>query len=120
MDENFKNLLFVICRQAGEMLSGLKEIFDMDRLLKRTFLLLCPLEMYGDLLKTGCFSYLELCITIRKLLVDVKWTYAKSIVSTNESKFSHKHCIFPFLVNIIMRKLLPDTKVTIFYTYRVF
>lgn len=66
------------------MLPGLKEIFGMDRLLRRTLLLLCPVQMYIDLLKTGCFSCLELCITMRKLLADAKKTYSntKCFVST--------------------------------------
>ena len=55
-----------------EMLPSLKDVFDMDRLLKRTFLLLCPLEIYEDFLKKECFSCLEMCITIRKVLHDVK------------------------------------------------
>lgn len=50
------------------MLPDLTEIFKMDRLLKRTFLLLCPLQMFGKLLKTGCFSCLDLCVTLKKLL----------------------------------------------------
>lgn len=101
------------------MLPGLKETFDMDRLLKRTFLLLCPVEVYGGLLKKGWFSCLELCMTIRKLLADVKWTYTKNFVSTykcSQSKFSQQCCMFHFPVNITMRKLLPDTKVTSFNT----
>ena len=64
------------------MLPGLKNVFDMDQLLKRTFLLLCPVEIYGDLLKTGCFSCLELCVTMRKLLPDKNSnSYTESFVS---------------------------------------
>jgi hypothetical protein len=59
-------------------------VFDMDRLLKRTFLLLCPLKIYGDLLKNGCFSCVELCVTMRKLLQETKGhrSYTQSFVST--------------------------------------
>ena len=65
------------------MLPGLKDVFDMDRLLKRTFLMLCPVEMYGDLLKTRCFSCLELCVTMRKLLPDkTSSSYTPNFVST--------------------------------------
>lgn len=71
--------------EAMDMVPGLMNIFDMDRLLKRTFLLLCPVEIYGDLLKKGCFSCLELCVTMRKLLPDTKGTSSytqKKFVST--------------------------------------
>lgn len=99
------------------MLTSLDEIFDMDRLLKLTFLLLCPVEIYGDLLKTECFSCLELCITMRKLLADAKGTYTKSFVSTYKWKqILSKALHFPFAVNITMRKLLLDAKVSRFYT----
>ena len=56
----------------------------MDRLLKRTFLLLCPVKIFGDLLKNGSFSCLELCVTMRKLLPDTKEESYKeeSFVST--------------------------------------
>jgi hypothetical protein len=65
------------------MLQNLESVFDMDRLLKRTFLLLCPVEIYVYLLKTGSFSCLELCITMRKLLPDKTSTsYTQSFVST--------------------------------------
>ena len=66
------------------MLPDLMNVFDMDRLLKRTFLLLCPLEIYGDLLKNGCFSCLELCVTMRKILQDTKGNrpYTQNLVST--------------------------------------
>lgn len=72
------------------MLPDLKDIFNMDQLLKRTFLLLCPVEMYGDLLKTGLFSCLELCVTIRKLLPDTKdsFSYTDNFVSTSSFLFS--------------------------------
>jgi hypothetical protein len=67
------------------MLPGLKDIFDMDPLLRRSFLLLCPVEVYGDLLKTECFSCLELCVTLRKLLPETKTrtSYTPSFVSTS-------------------------------------
>ena len=65
------------------MLPDLNTVFDMDRLLKRTFLLLCPVEIYGDLLKAKRFSCLELCVTMRKLLPDTKVTtsYTQEFVS---------------------------------------
>lgn len=72
----FKHLTFLyILSDAIEMLPDLNEVFDMDPLLKRTFLLLCPVEVYGDLLRsTECFSCLELCVTMRKLLPETKTT----------------------------------------------
>ena len=57
----------------------------MDPLLKRTFLLLCPVDVYGDLLRsTERFSCLELCVTMRKLLPETKTTsssYTQDFVS---------------------------------------
>ena len=44
----------------------------MDRLLKRTFLLLCPVEIFDHLLEEDCFSCLELSVTMRKVLPDTK------------------------------------------------
>ena len=72
------------------MLPDLKDLFDMDRLLKRTFLLLCPVEIFGDLLKSECFSCLELCVTMRKLLPDTKdsFSYTESFVSAAYFPFS--------------------------------
>ncbi|CAB4005504.1 Hypothetical predicted protein, partial [Paramuricea clavata] len=71
---------------AGEaiaMLQNLESAFDMDRLLKRTFLILCPVEIYVYLLKTGSFSCLELCITMRKLLPDkTSFSYSESFVKS--------------------------------------
>ena len=68
------------------MLPGLKDIFCMDPLLKRTFLFLCPVEIFRDLLKSGFFSCLELCVTMRKLLPDTKdsHSYTESFVSTRK------------------------------------
>ena len=64
------------------MLPGLKDLFDMDRLLKRTYLILCPVEMYGDLLKNRLFSCLELCVTMRKILPEkTSSEYAPTFVS---------------------------------------
>lgn len=57
-------------REALEVLENLKKIFEMDPLIKRLFLLLCPLEIYHELLKTGLFTFLELCFTMRKLISD--------------------------------------------------
>ncbi|XP_046861759.1 uncharacterized protein LOC124455046 isoform X2 [Xenia sp. Carnegie-2017] len=57
-------------REALEILQDLKKVFNMDPLIRRGFLLLCPLEIYHELLKTGLFSFLELCFTMRKLLSD--------------------------------------------------
>ena len=70
-------------RKANEMLPYLNELFDMDPLLKRTFLLLCPVEMYRDLLTTDRFLCLELCVSMRKLLRDTKITssYTREFVS---------------------------------------
>ena len=71
------------------MLPDLINVFNMDRLLKRTFLLLSPVDIYGDLLKTTkCFSCLELCVTMRKLLPDTK---------TNDSYNLDFVSVFPFL-----------------------
>ena len=42
----------------------------MDRLLHRSLLLLSPIDMYKDLLRTGHFSALEVCVTMRKMLPD--------------------------------------------------
>ncbi len=83
MSAKFKRFSFVLSSDAIEMLPALKDIFNMDRMLKRTFLVLCPVELYGDLLKTGCFSCLELCATMRKLLADTKkhYSYTPSFVS---------------------------------------
>ena len=71
------------------MLQDMQKIFDMDRLLKRTFLMLCPIDIYDVLLETGLFSCQELCITMRKLLPDTKGTssYTKDFVSTFKSNF---------------------------------
>ena len=68
------------------MLPSLKDIFDMDRLLKRTFLLLCPVEIYESLLKTTWFSCLELCVTMRRLLPDTTGSssYTNKFVSKRE------------------------------------
>ena len=68
------------------MLPGLKDTFHMDRLLKRSFLLLCPVEMYRYLLKTEFFSCLELCVTMRKLLPETKGStsYTQSFVSIHK------------------------------------
>ena len=64
------------------MLPDLSDLFDMDRLLKRTYLLLCPVEMYGDLLKTGLFSCLELCVTMRRILPEkMGCSYSETLVS---------------------------------------
>ena len=75
---------FVLCSDAIAMLPDLKNIFEMDPLVKRTFLLLCPVEIYGDLLQTACFSCLELCVTMRKLLSNTKGSssYTENFVST--------------------------------------
>ena len=84
MGNNFLQLFFLSPSEAIEILLDLNEVFDMDPLLKRTFLLLCPVEMYGDLLKNKRFSCLELCVTMRKLLPDTKTTssYTQEFVST--------------------------------------
>ena len=77
-------LLFFILRKAIEMLPDLNEAFDMDPLLKRTFLLLCPVEVYGDFLRsTERFSCLELCVSMRKLLSETKISssYTREFVS---------------------------------------
>ncbi|CAB4038590.1 Hypothetical predicted protein, partial [Paramuricea clavata] len=72
----------IIASEAIAMLKNLESVFDMDRLLKRTFLILCPVEIYVYLLKTGSFSYLELCITLRKLLPDkTSGSYTQGFVS---------------------------------------
>jgi hypothetical protein len=76
-------LFFVLRSELFTMLPVLENVFHMDRLLTRTFLRLCPVEIYGDLLKNGCFSCLELCVTMRKLLPDTKTSssYTQSFVS---------------------------------------
>ena len=81
------------------MLPGLKDTFDMDRLLKRSFLLLCHVEMYGDLLKTECFSCLELCVTMRKLLPETKisTSYTPSFVSTSRITKTNS----PFSISVL-------------------
>ena len=58
----------------------------MDRLLKRTFLFLCPVEIYRSLSTEKCFSCLELCVTLRKVLPDTKdsYAYTKDFVNTNK------------------------------------
>ena len=48
--------------------SNLKELFPMDFLLKRTFLLLCPVHTFGQLFNTRDFSAIEMCNTMRKML----------------------------------------------------
>ncbi|XP_046861651.1 E3 ubiquitin-protein ligase rnf213-alpha-like [Xenia sp. Carnegie-2017] len=65
-----RNLQGFAEREALEVLENLKKIFEMDPLIKRLFLLLCPLEIYHELLKTGLFTFLELCFTMRKLISD--------------------------------------------------
>ena len=60
-----------------EILPVLKDLFYMDHLLKRTYLILCPAEMCRDLLKSGCFSCLELSVTMRRLLADKSSSYLK-------------------------------------------
>ena len=47
--------------------------------------------------------------------MDLYKEFGKYIL-TNKRRFSPKRCIFPFLVNITLRKLPPDTNVTRFYT----
>ena len=70
MNMHILNYFFALISEITSMSEDLKDIFDMDRLLKRTFLLLCPVEQFGYLLEQGCFSCLELCVTLRKLLLD--------------------------------------------------
>ena len=78
---NFK-IFFVSHRDAFGILPDLNDLFYMDRLLKRTYLVLCPVEMYGELLKTGLFSCLELCVTMTKKLLDEKSrSYSEALVS---------------------------------------
>lgn len=52
------------------MLPDLSSLFEMDRLLPRSFLLLSPIEVYRDLLGTGHFSVFEVCATLRRILPD--------------------------------------------------
>ena len=54
----------------AELLPELSRLFGMDRLLPRSLLLLSPIEMYKDLLRTGHFSALEVCVTMKKMLPD--------------------------------------------------
>ena len=68
------------------MLPGLKDMFKMDQLLKRTYLILCRVEMFESLLKmTNCFSCLDMCVTMRILLPETKTTrsYTPDFVSMN-------------------------------------
>ena len=53
-----------------EFLPELSRLFRMDRLLPRSLLLLSPIEMYKDLLRTGHFSALDVCVTMKKMLPD--------------------------------------------------
>ena len=64
------------------MLPDLKGLFDMDRLLKRTYLILCPVEIYRDLLDTRLFSCLELCVTMKNILCEKpSSSYTETFVS---------------------------------------
>lgn len=75
--------VIIFYSEALAMLPGLKDIFNMDRLLKRTFLLLCPVDIFGHLLNSGFFSCLELCVTMRKLLPEeTSSSYTETFVST--------------------------------------
>ncbi|XP_046861644.1 E3 ubiquitin-protein ligase rnf213-alpha-like [Xenia sp. Carnegie-2017] len=53
------------------ILPKIEKMFRVDPLLRRTYLLLCPLKIFGDLLKEKYFTLPELCFTIRKLILDV-------------------------------------------------
>ena len=58
----------------AELLPELSSLFRMDRLLHRSLLLLSPVEKYKDLLRTGHFSALEVCVTMRRMLPDKNWS----------------------------------------------
>ncbi|XP_046861312.1 uncharacterized protein LOC124454581 isoform X2 [Xenia sp. Carnegie-2017] len=57
--------------ELKDILPDVEKMFHVDPLLRRTYLLLCPLKIFGDLLKKKHFTLLELCFTIRKLIPDV-------------------------------------------------
>ena len=50
------------------MLPELCDLFAVDRLFQRSLSLFCPIDMYGDLLRSGYFSVTDLCISMRRLL----------------------------------------------------
>ncbi|XP_046860850.1 E3 ubiquitin-protein ligase rnf213-alpha-like [Xenia sp. Carnegie-2017] len=62
------------------LLPEVEKMFLVDPLVRRTYLLLCPLKIFGDLLKINHFTWLELCFTIRKLLPDVETQDLQNVI----------------------------------------
>ena len=70
-------------------IADFKELFVVDYLLKRTILLLSPVHTYAELFKTGYFSVVEICNTMRRMLPDTAH-YTKEFVSE-----------FIFVINVL-------------------
>ena len=103
----------------AELLPELSRLFRMDRLLPRSLLLLSPIEMYKDLLRTGHFSALEVCVTMKKMLPDqVYSSLSDDLVIVNYTAevirfFMHKYWYFSTIneMNRILTKHILKTLV---------
>jgi hypothetical protein len=80
-----QNLVLIFNSSPIDFLHRLKSMFELDPLLRRTFLFALPFRDLGPCVRMGCFPPYEVCWTLARKLD------AKSYYSEEEVKFYKHH-----------------------------